>query len=184
VDDFTSGPNRFLRQLWYDTDSILGGLVRGIYPGGDNGLTLDPVEGDPFAYPTLDIRINTDFNAQGVVASRTVLYDKRREPCYRGIPIVHYVHVSSGVSARVGPYILRGQLHRLSQIIMCRDNFVVESRHVVAALLERGYHTRTVFKVLRRFLVDNYYIYGDNNRRALWKDVCDGLGTANVPGPV
>jgi hypothetical protein len=100
VDDFTSGPNRFLDNLWYDCDSILGGLVKGIYPGGADGLTLEHVPGEPFAYPTL-VRITTDVDEYDGVQSYTELYDKRREPCYRGISMVHYVHVSSGVSARV-----------------------------------------------------------------------------------
>jgi hypothetical protein len=86
---------------WYDCDSILGGLVKGIYPGGADGLTLEHVPGEPFAYPTLDVRITTDVDEYDGVQSYTELYDKRREPCYRGISMVHYVHVSSGVSARV-----------------------------------------------------------------------------------
>jgi hypothetical protein len=65
---------------------------------------------------------------------------------------------------------------------MCRDNFVVESRNVASALLERGYHSYTVLKVLRRFLVDNFYIYGDTRRFELWKSVHAGLpGAENVP---
>jgi len=153
----------------------MGGLVRGIYPGGDQGLTLEPVPGNPFAYPTLDIRITTDVKEWGEVVSSTELYDKRREPCYAGIPIVHYIHVSSGVSARVGPNILRGQLHRLTKIIMSRANFVLESRNCANALLDRGYHRGTILKVLRRFLYDNHHIYGDVNRHALWYDITNGL---------
>jgi hypothetical protein len=171
VDDFTSGPNRFLDKLWYDCDSILGGLIKGIYPGGEDGLTLEIVPGDPLAYPTLDVCITTDVDEHGRVQSYTELYDKRRQPCYKGIHMVPYVHVSSAVSARVGPNILRGQLHRFSRIIMRRSNFIQESANCVMALLERGYHHRVVFRVLRRFLHDHYYLYGDSSRSALWNAV-------------
>jgi hypothetical protein len=99
--------------------------------------------------------------------------------------MVHYVHVSSGVSARVGANILRGQLHRFSRIIMRRDNFNQESVNCVRALLERGYHQRVIFKVLRRFLYDNFYLYGDSRRSALWEAVSEvfaaGLGAENAP---
>jgi hypothetical protein len=185
VDDFTSGPNRFLDKLWYDCDSILGDLIKGIYPGGEDGLTLECVPGAPHAYPTLDVCITTDADEYGRVQSFTELYDKRREPCYKGIPMVHYVHVSSRVSARVGPNILRGQLHRFSRIIMRRDNFVQESVNCVRALLERGYHQRVIFKVLRHFLYDNFYLYGDSRRSALWEAVSEvfaaGQGAENAP---
>jgi len=89
VDDFTSGPNPLLPFLWYDTQSILGGLVSGIYPG-PQVLTLDRVPGDPCAYPTLDIRVVSSVVSGGFVQSRTVLYDKRREACYADIPLVQY----------------------------------------------------------------------------------------------
>jgi hypothetical protein len=65
VDDFTSGPNRFLDKLWYDCDSILGDLIKGIYPGGEDGLTLECVPGAPHAYPTLDVCITTDADEYG-----------------------------------------------------------------------------------------------------------------------
>jgi hypothetical protein len=147
------------------------------------------VPGDLFAYPTLDVRITTDIDEHGGVQSYTELYDKRRAPCYRGmIPMVHYMHVSSGVSARVGPNILRGQLQRFSRIIMRRENFIQDSINCVMTLLERGYHQRVVFKVLRRFVYDNFHLYGDSNRSALWEEVsagcAAGLGAEIAPGPV
>jgi hypothetical protein len=62
------------------TDNIFeGGEVHGIYPGGDQGLSLDPVPGDDSSYPTVNVRINTDINEWGRVSSHTILYYKRRD---------------------------------------------------------------------------------------------------------
>lgn len=151
VDDFTSGPNPLLHYLWYDTQSILGGAIKGIYPG-PAVLTLEKVPGDPRAYPTLDVRVVSTAQPEGHMRSTTVLYDKRREACYADVPIVQYIHVSSAVSASVGPNVLWGQLHRFSRIILDRSNFVQEAAHCMRTLMSRGFHQRSLDKVLRRFL--------------------------------
>jgi hypothetical protein len=78
VDDFTSGANRLLHKLWYTDDDIWAG--HGMYPVGDQGLTLDSGPGDDSSYPTLDVRINTDINGWREVSFHTIPYDKRREP--------------------------------------------------------------------------------------------------------
>jgi hypothetical protein len=85
-------------------------------------------------FHTLDITIVSlaaaVSNAQGgvdqVVKSVTTLYDKRRQACYASIPIVQYAHDSSTMSLHCGYNILTGRLHRFSQLIICRGNFVVE----------------------------------------------------------
>jgi hypothetical protein len=99
-------------------------------------------------FHTLDITIVSSAaavsNAQGgvdqVVQSVTTLYDKRRQACYAGIPIVQYAHVSSTLSVHCGYNILTGQLHRFSQLIMCRGNFIVEVAKLVNRMYNRGYH--------------------------------------------
>lgn len=90
VDDVTSGPNQFLQHLLNHKDTILGGLIKGIYP---DCLLLKPTVADFWSFPTLDIRIMSSivphYDDDGVlsatyVTSQTVLYDKRRETCYDG----------------------------------------------------------------------------------------------------
>lgn len=47
-----------------------------------------------------------------IMFAETVLYDKRRQECYKDIPIVYYTNVSSTISVQCGYNILVGQLHR------------------------------------------------------------------------
>jgi hypothetical protein len=174
MDNFTSGPNPLLRFLWYDHKGILGGAITGIYPhvrGTDEVLTLEPVPGDCCAYPTLDVRILSSIHVDGYMRSDTVLYDKRREPCYADIIKVQYIHVSSAVSARVGPNVLLGQLHRFSKIIMLRDNFVQETVLCVRQLRTRGFLLTTLLRVVRRFLQRHWFLYADSQSDALYKAI-------------
>jgi hypothetical protein len=81
---------------------------------------------------------------------------------------------------------------------MRRKNFIQESilesilsrnaLNCITALLERGYHHRVVFKVARRFLRENFHLYGDINRSALWDAVSvvfsAGMGAENAPRPL
>jgi hypothetical protein len=71
--------------------------------------------------------------------SKTILYDKRREPCYASIPVVQYIHMSSAVSACVGPNVLLGQLHRFSRIVTDRANPIQEAALCVHQPRERGF---------------------------------------------
>ena len=169
VDDFTSGPNRLLPFLWYDSQSIAGGAITGIYPGPEV-LELARVPGDIWGYPTLDIRIVSQVVA-GRVSSTTHLYDKRRESCYDDISVTGYVHVTSAVSARVGPNVLHGQLFRFSTIILDRSNFVEEAARCIVNLEKRGHVRSSLFKVLRRFLSRHFDTYGDISMDPLWNDV-------------
>jgi hypothetical protein len=104
IDDLTSGPNPWLARLLHQSQFVMGTIICGIYP--DN-LTLkytgtDPA--NPDLFHTLDIITIVSSaadvsNAHGgvdqIVKSVTTLYDKRRQACYAGIPIVQYAHVSS-----------------------------------------------------------------------------------------
>jgi hypothetical protein len=55
VDDLTAACNPFLEVLLYTNNSILGGLIKGIYPHGL--LVLEPTKTDMWSFHTLDIRI-------------------------------------------------------------------------------------------------------------------------------
>jgi hypothetical protein len=145
VDDLTAACNPFLKYLLYTNNSILGGLIQGIYPHG--ALVLEPTRADMWAFPTLDIRIvsraqwvleERDGRYYKCVRSHSILYDKRREKCYDGIPIAQYTHVSSDVGESVGSSIILGQLHRFRELIQVRDDFVYECGLLLAKMQNRG----------------------------------------------
>jgi hypothetical protein len=79
--------------------------------------------------------------------------------------------VSSAVSARVGPNVLLGQLHRFSKIIMARDNFVQETVLCVRQLRTRGFLLTTLLRVVRRFLQRHWFLYADSHSDALYKAI-------------
>jgi hypothetical protein len=105
--------------------------------------------------------------SDGIVRAHTVLYDKRREECYKHIPIVQFIDVSSAVSVRVGSNVLWGQLHRLMGLIMERDNFITEVSERIALLQTCGFQPRSLRKVLVRFVNRFYYNYGDRTSATL-----------------
>lgn len=186
VDDVTSGPNPFLRHLLNRRNTILGGLIHGIYP---DCLALDQTHAGCWSFPTLDIRIVScqvlHAEAAGVVhdatvESYTILYDKRREKCYDGIPIVQYMHVSSSISSNVTNSILLGQLHRFRELIMCRQNYVLESALLLWRMVKRGYKRQILFAKLRRHLKQYPDTYKDITFRPLLKDVMDTFYAPNI----
>lgn len=119
VDDLTSGPNPFTAKLLYESQTCMGGLIHGIYPG--QFLVLDATPGDRlFSFNTLDVQIVTDSHpvvaadgsVEHMIKSHSLLFDKRRLPCYADIPMVQFTHVSSSLSLHCGYNTLIGQLHR------------------------------------------------------------------------
>jgi hypothetical protein len=105
------------------------------------------------------------------VSSTTILYDKRREPCYANIPVVSYMHVSSAVHARIGGNILYGQLHRFTSIILDRTNFVLEVARCVRSMHDRGFKLDKLLWIVKRFLRRKWYQYHDQNYRSLYGDI-------------
>lgn len=114
VDDLTCGHNTYFSQLLYYNDRIMGGDVRGIYPGcpADSQpaegelLVLEHTPGKSlWSFCTLDLDIvssaelvATPGGDTWLVTSATRHYDKRMEQCYPDIPIVRYTHVPSAIS--------------------------------------------------------------------------------------
>jgi hypothetical protein len=140
-------------------------------------LTLPIIVDDRDLFHTaLDITItssaSTVRNAQGgtdeVVRSVTTLYDKRRQACYAGIPIVQYAHVSSTLSMHCGYNILISQLHRFSQLIMCRGNFIVEVAKLIKRMHHRGYHLPILWRKLKYTLKVLPLPYGDSTFHPLF----------------
>lgn len=181
IDDLTSGPNPWLAPLLHQSQSVMGGIILGIYPPN---LSLKFTGADPTnpdLFHTLDISIHTTAhkvrNAQGgwdqVASSVTTLYDKRRQACYAGIPIVQYAHVSSTLSVHCGYNILTGQLHRFAHLIMTRGNFVVEVAKLIRRMHHRGYHLPILWRKLKYNLKVLPLPYGDSTFHPLLTDISE-----------
>ena len=164
VDDLTSGPNRLLKRLLYTNQSLMGGMITGIYP--QQFLTLEPTSAHPCRFPTLDVCIESraypcpDHPTKDVVVrSTTRLYVKRQQACYAGIPIVRYTHVASTLSAQSGYNIVVSQLHRYRELIWVRGNYVMEVAKLVRRLQLRGYKVAILWGKLKKHL-RQYYCRG------------------------
>jgi hypothetical protein len=181
VDDLTSGPNAYLQRLLYTENALMGDMITGIYP--HQYLSLDstpaPQLHNPYDFSTLDVRIVSTLRslmvARGlsgsVVHSVTHLYDKRRERCYRAIPIVQYTHVSSTLSMQSGYNILLGQLFRFRELITVKGNYVMEAAKLVARMTLRGYRRTILMRKLRRHLLLYPDTYGDVSFRSLFGQI-------------
>ena len=188
VDDFSSAANPFTKRLLYcfvpnkpvSEYSVMGGLIKGIYPGQFLELEATPGE-NLYSFSTLDVQIVTKkhsvMNEMGdvvcVVQSFTKLYDKRRNACYRGIPIVQYQHVSSTLSLHCGYNILIGQLHRFRELIMLRDNYILEVARLVLRMQKRGYKKSILFRKLKHHLRIYPDTFGDRSFCALLNEITD-----------
>jgi len=179
IDDLTSGPNQWLLALLHRNQTVMGGKIHGIYP---TNLALEYTGADPLdrgLFHTLDVSIHTTCHrvvnaARGIdhiAQSVTTLYDKRRQACYAGIPIVQYAHVSSTLSVHCGYNILTGQLHRFAQIIMCRGSFVVEAAKLLRRMNHRGYHLRLLWRKLKYYLRTQPLPYGDATFHTMFTDI-------------
>lgn len=160
------------KPMLYTNQTILGGLVKGIYP--QEFLTLNRTQADPCSFTTLDLRIvsvrfqaDTDDGVEWVARSYTVLYDKRTEACYRDIPIVRYTHVSSTLSVHSGYNIILSQLHRFRELIMLRGIYVVEAAKLLHRMELRGYSTGKLWAKCKHHLRKFYDTYGDSSGRGL-----------------
>ena len=129
-----------------------------------------------WSFPTLDVRIvssqlpqcDDSGNVVGsIVVSETELYDKRREKCCDGIPVVQYTHVSSSLSQNVTTSILLGQLHRYRELIMRRNNYILECATLIWRMIKRSYKREVLFAKLKRHLKMYPDTFGDTSFRPL-----------------
>jgi len=176
VDDFTSGPNPFTSRLLYTNQSLMGGLIHGLYPG--QFLELEETKGDDlYHFSTLDVNIVTTIQLvcdsvglplRRVVHSHTRLFDKRKKACYASLPIVQYTNVSSTLSASSGYNILLSQLFRYRELITHKGNYVLEVAKLIKRMQCAGYKGSILFRKLKHHLKLHPYTYGDHNFRLLF----------------
>jgi hypothetical protein len=86
------------------------------------------------------------------------------------IPIVQYICscLQHPESVHCGYNILISQLHRFSQLIMCRGNFIVEVAKLVKRMHHRGYHLPILWRKLKYTLKVLPLPYGDSTFHPLF----------------
>jgi hypothetical protein len=131
-----------------------------------------------WSFCTLDVEIvskaqlvATPAGGTWLVTSATRLYDKRMQPCYDGIPIVRYTHISSATSPFAGYNILVSQLHRFQALITTRSSFVLETAKLLVRMEARGYNMGVLRKKLHRHVTRFYYFVGAMSPGAFTADV-------------
>lgn len=93
MDESNPGPNPYSGSLEYDDQTLMGGMIKGLY--NRSYVNLESVEGVFTNLPTLDMRILTKevvctdahggLHLPGKARLWTVLHDKRHQPCYADI---------------------------------------------------------------------------------------------------
>lgn len=174
VDDVITGPNRFIRQLVHVTDSLLGGLIKGIYPDYLNLKESKPAAAGvgphaPLRVNALDTTIIsrpvTTSDGRVVMMATTHLYDKRREPCFVGLTGIRFGHVSSNVANSSHYAVIMSALNRT--LVACGDlaNFADEVAICVKQLQDSGYKQRKVWCTVKRFVMSIPVAarYGESN---------------------
>ena len=170
VDDII-GPNKFIRRLVHTTDTLLGGLLKGFYPPYLNLKETKSADADgphaPRQCHALDVTIVskpvTTSKGDVVMFASTQHYDKRREPCFSGLPVSSFGHVSSNVADSVHSSVQISALQR--RVVACGDldNFVKAVAHMVLELINRGYSSRRVWGTVKRFVMSAARKYGETN---------------------
>jgi len=140
LDDLFSAQSLMFAQRRYD-----------IYPR--QFLTLDPSEPAPArSVSFLDLEVSQD----PFLGLTHRLFDKRREPAYRSIPIVRLPHRLS-----VMPDVVQSQIIRFRCLCMTPDDFVMELARLLAILHHnKGYSLHRLLMLTRRSLRRFPSLYG------------------------
>jgi hypothetical protein len=127
ADDITVGPNRFVEQLLYTNQLVLGGKIHGLYP---TILTLKQQDSSIDKCVALDMRIltsetplfSTDYaHTAGCAYSYAVLYDRRRLPGFASFAAIRFQHVTSCETQAQAYNMLHGRLSHLICIVMSKS---------------------------------------------------------------
>ena len=156
LDDLFSAQSRMFEQLRYD-----------IYPR--QFLTLDPSEPAPARTVSfLDLEIFQDPH----IGLSHRLYDKRREPSFRSIPIVCMPHRLSVMLDRFKFGVVQSQIIRFRCICLRSDDFVMELARLLAILHHnKGYSLHRLLMLSRRSLRRFPSMYGSRSYVGIFQRV-------------
>jgi hypothetical protein len=87
------------------------------------------------------------------------IYDKRLEDKFKDIKVNRYPDIDSALSDRSKYGIVSSQMHRFSRRCSLNRDFVYNTSLVVHRLIEKGYSTLSVWKLVRKFIKGHAQIY-------------------------
>jgi len=164
VDDVLSGPNQCLDQLLYTNQTLLGGLVHGVYPDylhltDSNPRPMD-VDGQLPTAPTSCDMLDTTINVVPVqvpavgtiVRAYTTLYDKRSKPCFAGLPKGGVVDISSSTTTKVAYSVIPSKLARFAVVCGTLQDFVNQCVTLLCELVHKHYSWPKSWALVRRFV--------------------------------
>jgi hypothetical protein len=186
VDDLVSGPNRVIHLLMYHRQTLLGGLIKGIYPNHLSLKVASPASVAPVPLHIVNTQVQAptechaldttivsrlhklqyrDGSLQDIVQSHTTLYDKRREPCYAGLPLNRFTHVSSNIRASTSYAVLASQLHRCMVACQLLGDFAVAAGTVIWELEHTAqYNRKRLWHKAQQFIyLTAAHHYGETN---------------------
>jgi hypothetical protein len=155
ADDTTVGPNPYITLLLYTDQVVLGGEIHGLYP---RTLTLEQQDSTVDKCVALDLRILTNETSAaapgtpGYAYCYTVLYDKRRLPCFAAFDVLHFQHVTSCQTRGQAYNMLHGRLCHLLRIITDVECFILEAARCIHHMKDSGYDVLPCFTCAHRFL--------------------------------
>jgi len=162
VDDRICIDNPLASVLRYTHQTVLAGLVHGVYPPA-----LDLVAAHAgLTAPYLDMQLVPVATATGMHLS-TILYDKRRGAAFSRVHIIRFPHATSALSLRCKLGCINGQFHRMRRIILCGDNFAEEIGLVLLTMCTRGYDAEDCWTRVQRLVARTPGMYGRSRDQLL-----------------
>jgi hypothetical protein len=190
VDDVITGPNQYIRRLVHVTDTLLGGLIKGIYPTYLNLKESEPAAEAigchaPLRMNALDVTVISrpvpTTGGDVVMFSTTHLFDKCRQACFLGVKALTLGHVSSNVASSAHTAVTVSSLHR--KLVACGtlSNFADEVAGLVIDAKKSGFNQHKVWCTVKRFVMATAaYRYGETNPMyvfaLIYQAFCDKVG--------
>ena len=121
----------------------------------------------PKEFCELNCTSNTDYCAfldlkifQTPLGLEVDIYDKRPQPEYSILKIIHMPRISSNISIIAKYGVICSQLFRFSRLCSSKDAFILQSCNLILLLVEKGYSFKQILKKVRTFLNRKKIIFG------------------------
>ena len=93
----------------------------------------------------------------------TAIYDKRLDDKYADIKVIRYPDTQSVLATKSKCGIVTSQMYRFLRRCSLAKDFVYNTSLVLHRLMNKAYHTSSLWAQVRRFLVRHPHIYGGHD---------------------